>query len=371
MLDPAAHEVAEPEHIRIGDTVEYRRAVPTPVDESLRVQELEVLGDVGLSGVDLVHQVPDGQLTVPQDVEEPQAHGLAQRAEPVRDGFEHRWGETIQRAPPVPHILLSGYAVVKARPGPERRLSPGYLLALLIGLALGLLGGGGSILTVPVLHYVLRFDVREAVPMSLVVVGLTSAFGALQHRRHGTVDLRSAVAFGPPAVVGALLGAELGLRSSAALQLLIFAVVMIAAAVSMWAGQGLLARRSGPDRPAGRGPLVLILLLGGLVGVLTGFVGVGGGFLYVPALVLLGGLRMKDAVGTSLVLILLSCIAGFLRYEGSLTLDWRAIGLFTAIAFVGVAIGSRLARNVSPELLRRGFAAFLLVMGAIVLLVGR
>jgi uncharacterized membrane protein YfcA len=247
----------------------------------------------------------------------------------------------------------------------------GYLLALIIGLSLGLLGGGGSILTVPVLHYVLHYEVRQAVPMSLVVVGLTSGFGALQHRKAGAVIWSAALAFGPPAIVGALLGAELGLRTSGAVQLAVFAVVMIAAAVSMWAGRALLVGSPGGKAPAPRRSLPLIVLFGALVGVLTGFVGVGGGFLYVPALVLFGGLTMKEAVGTSLVLILLSCIAGFLRYQGSLALDWSAIALFTAIAFLGVAAGTRLTRHVSQDTLRRGFAMLLFVMGALVLTVGR
>jgi len=256
----------------------------------------------------------------------------------------------------------------------------GYSLALLIGLSLGLLGGGGSILTVPVLHYVLGYGMKTAVPMSLVVVGLTSALGAIAHWRNGTISLRTALAFGPPAIVGAVLGAELGIRVSAELQLITFAVIMLAAAVSMY-GQGLWAPRAvtatmpvppSPaelDRRSGR-KLPFITLIGAGVGLLTGFVGVGGGFLYVPALVLLGGLSMKRAVGTSLILILLSCVAGFLRYKGSVTLDPRPIALFTAIAFVGVAAGSQLARRVSAQGLRKGFAGFLLVMGALVLLLG-
>ena len=247
----------------------------------------------------------------------------------------------------------------------------GYLLALVIGLSLGLLGGGGSILTVPVLHYVLHYEVRLAVPMSLVVVGLTSGFGALQHRKAGAVNLPAAAAFGPPAILGALLGAEIGLRTSGELQLAVFAVVMIAAAVSMWAGRAMLSRAPDRTSPPKRRARPVIMLVGAAVGALTGFVGVGGGFLYVPALVLLGGLSMKEAVGTSLVLILISCIAGFLRYEGSLSLDWSAIALFTAIAFVGVAAGTRLAHHLSQEALRRGFAILLLVMGVLVLTVGR
>ena len=256
-------------------------------------------------------------------------------------------------------------------------IAAGYALALVIGLSLGLLGGGGSILTVPVLHFVLGYDIKTAVPMSLVVVGLTSALGAITHWRNGTVSLRTALAFGPPAIVGAVLGADLGLRVSGQLQLVIFAVIMLVAAVSMY-GQGLWAPRAVTatmrvppmsNRRSGR-QLPFIMLVGAGVGLLTGFVGVGGGFLYVPALVLLGGLSMRRAVGTSLILILLSCVAGFLRYKGSVALDPRAIALFTAIAFVGVAAGSQLARRVPAQGLRKGFAGFLLVMGALVLLLG-
>jgi uncharacterized membrane protein YfcA len=250
-------------------------------------------------------------------------------------------------------------------------IAAGYALALVIGLSLGLLGGGGAILTVPVLHYVLGYGFKVAVPMSLVVVGLTSGFGAIAHWRAGTINLRAALAFGPPAIVGAVLGAELGLRVDERVQLTIFAVTMIVAAVSMYLGQEAIARTARRRAEGGAAPWPFITLIGALVGLLTGFVGVGGGFIYVPALVLLGGIAMKEAVGTSLVLIMLSCVAGMVRYHGTMMFDWTAIALFTAIAFVGVAIGSRLARHVSPQGLRKGFAGFLLVMGAFVLLLGR
>ena len=165
----------------------------------------------------------------------------------------------------------------------------GYALALLIGVSLGLLGGGGSMLTVPVLHYVLGYDVKAAIPMSLVVVGLTSGFGALNHARSGAVRWRTALAFGPPAIVGAILGAELGLQVDPAVQLAVLGVVMLGAAVAM-------LRRAELAAPAQARPLPFITLAGALVGLLTGFVGVGGGFLSVPALVLLGGLVISEAV---------------------------------------------------------------------------
>lgn len=242
----------------------------------------------------------------------------------------------------------------------------GYALALLIGLLLGLLGGGGSILTVPVLHYVLGYDVKAAIPMSLVIVGLTSGFGVANHWRAGAVNWRAALSFGPPAVVGSILGAELGLKVEPGVQLTVFALIMLAAAVSM-----LLPRPAVEADVVRPRPLPLISLIGAAVGVLTGFVGVGGGFLYVPALVVLGGLTMKQAIGTSLVLIMLSCIAAVARYHGNTVFDWRAIFIFTALAFVGVAAGSRLVPHVSQQVLRKGFAVFLLAVGALVLLRGR
>src|SRR5512139_1832414 len=169
----------------------------------------------------------------------------------------------------------------------------GYGLAILIGVSLGLLGGGGAILTVPVLVYVMGLDVKEAVPSSLVIVGLTSLVGMLRHRSAGTVDARAAITFGPAAILGSLIGTRAALLVSSRLQLAVFAVVLLAAATMM------LRPRRGALHPGRSRPRPLILVLGTGVGFLTGFVGVGGGFMYVPALTLLAGLEMKPAVGTS------------------------------------------------------------------------
>jgi len=244
----------------------------------------------------------------------------------------------------------------------------GFALAVVIGLSLGLLGGGGSILTVPVLVYVLHYPVKEAVPLSLVVVGVTSAFGAVTHHRNGNIRWQAALSFGPAAIVGALVGARLGLAIPGRWQLGIFAILMLVAAISMFFGATLWGGRVDLDRPAPRRPWPVIALLGGGVGALIGLVGVGGGFMYVPALVLLGGVAMKQAVGTSLVLIVISCTAAFLSYLGRVPLDWPAASLFTGLAIVGVWIGSALVKSVSQSALRRAFAVFLLIMGVLVLL---
>ncbi|MGE0439946.1 MAG: sulfite exporter TauE/SafE family protein [Gemmatimonadales bacterium] len=242
----------------------------------------------------------------------------------------------------------------------------GYALATLIGLSLGLLGGGGSILAVPVLVYVLGFGMKQAVPMSLAVVGITSAFGVLSHHRNANIRWSAAAAFGPAAIVGAFAGARLAGLVTSRMQLTIFAVLMLAAAISMYTGPALWMPSG--DQATARRPWPVVALIGGLVGMLTGLVGVGGGFLYVPSLVLLAGLPMKQAVGTSLVLIIMSCIAGFISYLGVETIDWQATGLFAALAIVGVLVGSRLVNRVSQAGLRKAFAGFLLVMGILVLL---
>ncbi len=252
----------------------------------------------------------------------------------------------------------------------------GYGLALLIGLSLGVLGGGGSILTIPVLHNVMGYTMRDAVPMSLVVVGITSVVGVVGHWRQGFVQVRTAIAFGIPAILGAVLGADLGPRVRDDIRLTVFGVIMLGAAFTMYRGTRVQRMTLRPDAPLPEEPSAArrvggVTLIGGAVGLLTGFVGVGGGFLYVPVLTVLAGLPVRDAIGTSLALIVLSCAAGLARYLGSpegIRLEWGVLALFTAVALVGVLIGSRLVPLVSQRSLRRGFAGFLLVLGVVVLL---
>lgn len=247
----------------------------------------------------------------------------------------------------------------------------GYALAVVIGISLGLLGGGGSTLTVPVLVYVLHYGVKQAVAMSLFVVGLTSLFGVLTHRRAGNLNIGAALAFGPMAIAGSWLGAELALLVTALFQLTVFGSVMLLASVSMFLGRNFLARAA--SRPHGHraASWVVVALIGGAVGVLTGLVGVGGGFLYVPALVLVGGLSMKESVGTSLLLITLSCAASFLNYLGEVPMDWPMMIGFTLLAFAGVAGGTTLVKRFSQEGLRRAFAVFLFIMAVFILALGR
>jgi uncharacterized membrane protein YfcA len=211
----------------------------------------------------------------------------------------------------------------------------------------------------------LGYDMKDAVPMSLVVVGLTSIIGVIKHQRAGNIRWDAAISFAPAATIGALAGTRLAGLITSRLQLQIFAVLMLAAAVSMYRGPGRLIPTAATTA---RRPWPLIALAGAIVGTLTGLLGVGGGFIYVPALVLLCAVPMRSAVGTSLALIVVSCIAAFVSHLGWVAMDWRMLGTFTALAGVGVWVGSALCRYVEQERLRRVFAVFLVVMGIFVFL---
>ena len=238
----------------------------------------------------------------------------------------------------------------------------GLLLAVLIGISLGLLGGGGSILTVPVLVYVLGFGAKEAVTTSLVVVGVASLFGAVGHWRQGDVNLRIALTFGAIATVGAYAGARLAVFFSGSAQLLLLAGVMLAAASFMFRERS----AAGAEKGSAGGFSVGLAALGAGVGILTGLVGVGGGFLIVPALVLLGGMAMREAVGTSLPVISINAAAGFVGHLGNVDVRWSFVALFTAAAVAGIFGGTHLAGYVPQGILRKSFAVFLVAVGIFV-----
>ena len=244
----------------------------------------------------------------------------------------------------------------------------GLLLAVVMGLARGLLGGGGSILAVPILVYALGFGAREAVAASLLVVGLTSLFGAAEHWRQGRVKLRVALVFGPVAAAGAYLGARLAGFLSGAVQLSLFAVVMLAAAFFMFRNGESGKDGEGTPSEGSVGRLLLRFAAPGMgVGILTGLVGVGGGFLVVPALVLTGEVTMQAAVGTSLFVLAMNSFAGFAGYLGETEIPWAFMSLFAALAVAGSFAGAYLARFVPQHALKRGFAVFLVVMALFIL----
>ena len=242
-------------------------------------------------------------------------------------------------------------------------------LAALIGVSLGLLGGGGSILTVPVLVYVLGYAPKPAIAMSLPIVGITALVGALQHGRRGNVQLGTAVMFGALAMAGAYGGARLARFVPGGVQLLLLALLMLVAAGAMLRG----SRRPGAsdERERRLNPVVphraLVAGVAVGVGVLTGLVGIGGGFLIVPALVLLLGVPMRMAIGTSLLVIAMNSAAGLVGHLGVVAIDWSFLARFTGIAIVGSLAGTAAAGVVPQAALRRGFAVLLLAVGAFVL----
>ena len=235
-------------------------------------------------------------------------------------------------------------------------------LAVLVGISLGLLGGGGSILTVPLLAYVAGMDPKPAIATSLLVVGVTSAVGAVSHARAGRVRWRIAVLFGLAAMAGAYCGGRLARFIPGTALLIGFAVIMIAAGVAMLRG------RKDTDGAAEQPlPLVRITVLGLVVGVISGLVGAGGGFLLVPALALLAGLPMPVAVGTSLVVIAMQSLAGFAGHLSSEHIDWQLAAFVSIAAVTGALIGGRLVAFVKPASLRIAFGWFVLMMASLIL----
>jgi uncharacterized membrane protein YfcA len=235
-------------------------------------------------------------------------------------------------------------------------------LAVLVGVSLGLLGGGGSILTVPLLAYVAGLDAKHAIATSLLVVGVTSAVGAVSHARAGRVQWRTGLVFGSAGMAGAYAGGLTARLIPGTVLLVGFALIMIATAVAMLRG-----RKDASVEPPRSLPLFKVLAQGVAVGLVTGLVGAGGGFLVVPALALLGGLPMPVAVGTALVVISMNSFAGLAGHLSSAHIDWRLAGAVTAAALIGTLVGARLTALVNPAALRRAFGWFVLVMASVIL----
>jgi uncharacterized membrane protein YfcA len=229
-------------------------------------------------------------------------------------------------------------------------------LSLVIGVVLGMLGGGGAILTLPMLVYLVGVEPKPAIATSLFVVGATSLVGTAVHARAGSVRWRIGGIFGLAAMAGAFAGGRLARFVPGSVLLVVFAVVMAVTGVAMLRGRK--AVRAGELR------LARAVALGASVGVVSGLVGAGGGFMIVPALTLFGGLGMREGVGTSLFVITLQSIAGFAGHVGGVHLDWTLVLAITGAAVVGSIIGASLARRMSPSRLRQGFAWLVVAMGA-------
>ncbi|MBP9883644.1 MAG: sulfite exporter TauE/SafE family protein [Chitinophagales bacterium] len=256
----------------------------------------------------------------------------------------------------------------------------GYALAALVGISLGLIGSGGSILTVPILVYVMGVAPVIATAYSLFIVGSTALVGGMQSAMQKKVDFKTVLIFGIPSIAGVyatrawilpVIPQEIFTVGSFVLTkdvaiMILFAIVMILASVSMI--------RPGKKTVTEENSLMkynypLILLEGGLVGILTGLVGAGGGFLIIPALVLLARMPMKLAVGTSLFIIAAKSLIGFIGdLQGDEIIDWTLLGAFTFFSVLGIFIGNYLTKFVSGNGLKKGFGWFVLAMGIYIII---
>ncbi|MEZ4299744.1 MAG: sulfite exporter TauE/SafE family protein [Polyangiaceae bacterium] len=234
-------------------------------------------------------------------------------------------------------------------------------LALVVGALLGLLGGGGSILTVPMLVYILGVPASSAIPTSLVVVGATSFAAMIPAARAGHVQFRAGALIAGGAVAGAFGGGRLAHYLPGNVLLTAFAVLMLGASLAMMRGR----KNSGGEKRALAVPAALAV--GVAIGILSGLVGAGGGFLIVPALVLVAGVSMRDAVGTSLFVIALQSAAGFAGQIAHAHLDVKLAAIVTVASIIGAQLGVRLGRKLSADMLRASFAWLVLALGAFML----
>ena len=255
----------------------------------------------------------------------------------------------------------------------------GYLSSVIMGLSLGMIGGGGSILTVPILVYLFGVDPVTATAYSLFIVGMTALVGGINYYRAGQVDLKTGITFAIPSFIGVyavrayvvpnLPSTIFSFGSITVtkplLMMLVFAVLMVAASLSMIKGNQVQSKKMQLSAPL---KALLIIVEGLVVGGVTGFVGAGGGFLIIPALVILVGLPMKIAVGTSLFIIAAKSLVGFTgdlqRHE---VIDWQLLLSMSAIAIVGLFLGVWLSKRVSEKALKKGFGYFVLIMGTFIL----
>jgi uncharacterized membrane protein YfcA len=257
-------------------------------------------------------------------------------------------------------------------------IAAGYIASLLIGLSLGLIGGGGSILTVPVLVYLFGVDPVLATAYSLFIVGATSLVGAFPKYKNGEINIKTAVIFGIPSIISVYatrafivpaiptevftIGSFL--VTKALLMMMVFAVLMVFASVSMIRGD--------KNHDVETGEQVfnypMIVLEGALVGMLTGLVGAGGGFLIIPALVIFSKLPMKQAIGTSLLIIAAKSLIGFTGDLGQQAMDWQLLISVTILAIIGIFTGNKLGKKISANSLKKGFGWFVLVMGIYIII---
>lgn len=258
----------------------------------------------------------------------------------------------------------------------------GYISSIIIGISLGLIGGGGSILTVPVLVYLFGVEPMMATAYSLFIVGTSSLVGALPKYKEGLISLKTAIVFGIPSIVAVFATRKFIVPAipkevfsigdfvvtKSILMMMLFAILMVAASVSMIREKK--NKNSTDETEEQKFNYPMIILEGGVVGVLTGLVGAGGGFLIIPALVMLSKLPMKKAVGTSLLIIAAKSLIGFvgdLSTNGA-NMNWTLLGLVTALAIGGIFIGNMLSKKIDGNKLKKGFGWFVLIMGLYIII---
>jgi hypothetical protein len=255
----------------------------------------------------------------------------------------------------------------------------GYVASIAIGIALGLIGGGGSILTVPVLVYLMGVDAVAATAYSLFIVGFTSAVGSVSYFKKGLVNVKTAIIFGIPSIIAVFMTRAFVVPAipkevffvgdfivtKSILMMLLFALLMIVASYSMIKKDKKKVEDSTGEQKFN---YPLILIEGAVVGILTGLVGAGGGFLIIPALVILSKLPMKEAVGTSLVIIAAKSLIGFFGEGSETVINWTLISTVTGFAVVGIFIGTMLAKKIDGAKLKPAFGWFVLVMGIYIII---
>jgi uncharacterized membrane protein YfcA len=254
----------------------------------------------------------------------------------------------------------------------------GYITAILVGLSLGLIGGGGSILTLPILVYIFGIDAGTTAPAySLFIVGSASLIGASIKYKEGLVDLKTAIIFGIPTIIAIYftrnnivpaIPHELFTLSNITftkpmLVMVLLAILMILASVVMIKG-----RKDVAQNQPQKFNYPIILIEGLFVGTVTGLVGAGGGFIIIPALIILSNLPMKKAVGTSLAIIVMNSCFGFLGSVDTIEIDWQLLLIFTAFSIAGIFIGNQLSHKIDGSKLKKGFGWFVLFMGTFILI---
>ena len=247
----------------------------------------------------------------------------------------------------------------------------GYIASVFIGISLGLIGGGGSILTVPVLVYLFSVSPTLAISYSLFIVGFTSLVGAYNNYRKGFVNFKTVLLFGSSSITTVFVARKFIIPylpdvffkigsfevTHSLFVMVVFAILMLAASISMIKSRKVVAEKQAKEKPW------VLVMYGVLIGLVTGFLGAGGGFLLIPALVILMKLPMKDAIGTSLLIIALNSLIGFLGDIGRHPIAWKLIMIVTAIAIAGIFIGGYFNQKVNSDKLKKGFGWFVLVMG--------